>query len=454
MKRVVVANRGAVASRVIRALRKLGIESVAVYSDADRDLPYVAQADHACHIGPAPASQSYLDQQMILRVAKEMHADAIHPGYGFLSENADFAEAVTRAGLLFIGPSPEWIRLLGHKTQARDAMRARGMPMVASSAVLGDDLPALQQAAAVLGYPVLIKPASGGGGIGMIPVSHPGQLAEQWGRAQAIATRSFGRADLYLEKLVQAPRHVEFQFLADRFGQVRCLYERDCSTQRRHQKVMEEAPAPCIDRSVLDAMALRLTDILVDMGYDVIGTVEMLYTPETGFSFLEMNTRLQVEHAVTEAVTGVDIVIAQIRLAAGAPMQDVLPERAGLKGHAIEARVYAEDSVRFLPSPGVLREFSPPSRAGVRVETGFAAGCRVSSYYDPMLAKVIAHAATREAALDLLSDALVDFQVEGVKTNIAFIQRVLNDPAFRAGDVSTAMAARILEETPAEAKTV
>ncbi|SIT25979.1 acetyl/propionyl/methylcrotonyl-CoA carboxylase subunit alpha [Achromobacter sp. MFA1 R4] len=447
MKRVIVANRGAVARRVIRALRALGIESVAVHAEADRDMPYLSEADLAVPIGPSPAVQSYLNQETLLRVARETGADGLHPGYGFLSENAAFAEAVEQAGLIFVGPSPRWIRMLGHKTQARDAMRALGMPMAPSSAVLGDDLAALRQAAGDLGYPVLIKPASGGGGIGMIPLQGPQDAEAQWARARQISERSFGGgSDLYLEKLLRNPRHVEFQFLADRHGQVRCLYERDCSTQRRHQKVLEEAPAPGLPRAALKEMGARLEAMLAGMGYDVIGTVEMLYTPESGFSFLEINTRLQVEHAVTEAVTGVDIVAAQLRLAAGDRMQDVLPQVPPLDGHAVEARVYAEDPVRFLPSPGLLRVFQPPAMPGVRVETGYAEGCRVSSHYDPMLAKVIAHAATREQALDLLRSALAQFRVEGVKTNIPFVLRVVEDPEFRAGRVSTGMAERILAE--------
>ena len=324
-------------------------------------------------------------------------------------------------------------------------MRALGMPMAPSSAVLGGDLDAVRQAAQDLGYPVLIKPASGGGGIGMIPMNGPQDVEAEWGRARLIAERSFGGSDLYLEKLLRDPRHVEFQFLADRHGQLRCLYERDCSTQRRHQKVLEEAPAPGLDRAALQDMAARLEGMLSGLGYDVIGTVEMLYTPESGFSFLEINTRLQVEHAVTEAVTGVDLVGAQLRLAAGERMEDVLREVPPLNGHALEARVYAEDPVRFLPSPGLLNVFSPPVLAGVRVETGYAEGCRVSSHYDPMLAKVIAHAATRGQALDLLKTALAQFRVEGVKTKIPLIQRVLDDAEFRAGRVCTGMAARILD---------
>ncbi|CAM4389703.1 acetyl/propionyl/methylcrotonyl-CoA carboxylase subunit alpha [Bordetella muralis] len=447
MKRVLVANRGAVARRVIRALRVLGMESVAVYSEADAAMPYLQEADHQCLIGPAAAIDSYLNIETLLRVAREQAVDAVHPGYGFLSENADFAQAVEDAGLIFIGPSPRWIRLLGHKTQARETMRALGMPMVASSAVLEGGAQELQRVASALGYPVLIKPAAGGGGIGMLPANGPHDIETQWARARDMAQRSFGRADLYLEKLLQEPRHVEFQFLADRYGNVRCLYERDCSTQRRHQKVIEEAPAPGIDRAALDAMSTQLQAILGGLGYDVIGTVEMLYTPDTGFSFLEVNTRLQVEHAVTEQVTGVDIVVAQLRLAAGERLDTVLDSVPVPMGHAVQARVYAEDPVRFFPSPGMLTRFELPAMSGVRVETGYAAGCRVSSHYDPLVAKVIAHAATRAGAIDLLERALSEFRIEGIKTNIPFVMQVLADADFRAGRVSTGMASRVLAAT-------
>ncbi len=446
MKRVLIANRGAVAGRVIRALRKLDIESVAVYSEADKELPYLEEADVAICIGPASAMQSYLNQEALLDAAAQSGADGVHPGYGFLSENADFAQKVEDAGLCFIGPSPALIRMLGHKTQARDAMRLHGMPMVQSSDVLGDDLDHVRDVAETLGFPLLIKPAAGGGGIGMLPLFSVDQIDSEWTRARSIAERSFGRADLYLEQLIQAPRHIEFQFLADRHGGVRCLYERDCSTQRRHQKVIEEAPAPVLDRQLVQAMAAQLESILTAMRYDVIGTVEMLYTPERGFSFLEMNTRLQVEHAVTEEVTGIDLVMAQIRLARGERIDDVLPQVITIQGCAIEARIYAEDPVRFLPSPGLLNVFEQPRMQGVRVETGYQQGSRVTSHYDPMLAKVIAKADSRQEAIQRLTAALEIFRIEGLKTNIPFILRVLAHEEFSQGRVSTDIVQRILAE--------
>ncbi|NYT84487.1 acetyl-CoA carboxylase biotin carboxylase subunit [Pollutimonas harenae] len=447
VKRILVANRGAIARRVIRAIRELGLESVAVYSEADKDLPYLQEADFIECIGPAAALQSYLNQQAILEAARKYRVDALHPGYGFLSENAGFARAVQDAGICFIGPSPDLIQMLGHKTQARDTMRAAGMPMVDSSIVLGDDLNEVRHAAEQLGYPLLIKPASGGGGIGMLPLLSADQIETEWPRARSISERSFGRTDLYLEPFIQSPRHIEFQFLADKYGGVRCIYERDCSTQRRHQKVLEEAPAPSLDRTLIAAMATQLESILAALRYDVIGTVEMLYTPERGFSFLEVNTRLQVEHAVTEEVTGIDLVKAQIRLAAGEQIDKVVPKTVSLEGHALEARIYAEDPVRFIPSPGVLKEFTPPCMDGVRIETGYQQGSRISSYYDPLIAKVIAKADTRDEAIRLLSVALHAFTISGLKTNIPFIQRVLADQDFDRAVLSTEIVQRMLAES-------
>lgn len=441
-RKVLVANRAAVADRVIRALRQLGIPSVAIYSEADVGLPYWKKADEAYLIGPAAAKDSYLNQAAILAILRQTGADGLHPGYGFLSENADFAQAVEEAGVTFIGPSADLIRQLGHKTKARDLMHGYGMPMTRSSEVLAD-LDSAHQAAQTLGYPLLIKPAGGGGGIGMLPVRGPQDIEPTWKQARTLAERSFGQPDLYFEQLIDAPRHIEFQFLADRYGGVKCIFERDCSTQRRHQKVLEEAPAPGLDRDVVDAMAHRLEVILSALRYDIIGTVEMLYTPTSGFVFLEVNTRLQVEHAVTEAVTGIDLVQAQVRLAAGARIQDVLPIAPTLSGHAIEARVYAEDPVTFFPSPGLLKVFEPPVATGIRVETGYCGGVKVSSYYDPMLAKVIAHGETREQAMSRLAEALEKFRIEGVKSNIPFIQKVLSYPDFRLGLLSTEMAQQV-----------
>lgn len=442
--KVVVANRGAVAARVLRSLDRLGIQSVAVYSDADRGAPYLALAGEAFCIGPAEPKASYLNQQAILQIMRQVGADALHPGYGFLSENHRFAQEVQAAGATFIGPSPCWLEAMGHKTRARALMAEHGMPMCPSTSVLaGTGEQALSEARAI-GFPVLVKPANGGGGIGMLPVYGPAQLEAALERARSLAARSFGDSEVYLERLLHKPRHIEFQILADKYGAVRHIYERDCSVQRRHQKIIEEAVAPALARSEAEATATRIEKILAAVGYDNIGTVEMLYDADVGFNFLEMNTRLQVEHAVTEEVTGLDLVAAQVRLAAGARLTDVLPESIALHGHAVEARVYAEDPRRFLPSPGPLKVFRPPTGEGIRVETGYAEGGTVTPFYDPMIAKVIARGATRDIALDRLGAALGNFAVEGVKTNIPFVHAVLSDEGFRAGRVHTSLAAEVV----------
>lgn len=449
--KVLVANRGAVGARVLRALKALGIRTVAVYSEADADLPYLKMADEAHLIGPADARTSYLDIQKLLAVAQRCGVDGVHPGYGFLSENAGFAQRVLDAGMQFIGPSPRWIDAMGHKTRARELMAAHGMPMGKSSGLLDDNEARTLHEAQRIGYPVLVKPAGGGGGIGMLPACDDAELLKAVAQARSLAQRSFGTSELYLERLVTKPRHVEFQFLADRYGHVRHLFERDCSVQRRHQKVLEEAGAPGLPRADLNATASRIEGILATLGYDVIGTAETLYDGE-GFNFLEMNTRLQVEHAVTEEVTGVDIVAAQIRLAWGERIDTVLPTDIELHGHAIEARVYAEDPVRFYPSPGVLKTLRLPDGEGIRLETGYAQGCTVTPYYDPMVAKVIARGSTREQARTRLLDALERTVVEGVKTNIPFIRQVLLSDAFVAGDVHTGLGADVLalaKSTPA-----
>jgi acetyl-CoA carboxylase biotin carboxylase subunit len=443
-EKVVVANRGAVAARVIAALRKLGIASVAVYSKADCDLPYLALADECHPIGPAAPAASYLNQDALLDVVRKSGADGLHPGYGFLSENPVFATRVIGAGAGFIGPSPRWLEAMGHKTRARQLMAAHGMPMGASSGILSASWEERLAAARAIGFPVLVKPATGGGGIGMLPAHGEEELAAALERAASLANRSFGNAELYLERLMLKPRHIEFQVLADRHGAVRHLFERDCSVQRRHQKVIEESPAPGIGRAAIAATAERIAGILATLGYDNIGTVETLYDPAAGFTFLEMNTRLQVEHAVTEEVTGIDLVQAQIRLAAGDRLEQVLPADIAPRGHAIEVRVYAEDPKRFLPSPGPLRVFRPPSGENIRVETGYAEGNTVTPFYDPMLAKVIARGATREQAIVRMQEALDMFAVEGVKTNIPFARQVLADQAFRAGAIHTSLAADVL----------
>ncbi|HEX8883103.1 MAG TPA: biotin carboxylase, partial [Noviherbaspirillum sp.] len=358
--------------------------------------------------------------------------------------NPGFAARVIEAGVGFIGPSPRWLESMGHKTQARALMAAHGMPMGASSGILSGSWEEGLAAARAVGFPVMVKPATGGGGIGMLAAHSEEELAAALERAASLAKRSFGNAELYLERLMQRPRHIEFQVLADRHGAVRHLFERDCSVQRRHQKVIEESPAPNIDRGAIMETAARITGILAALGYDNIGTVETLYDPAAGFAFLEMNTRLQVEHAVTEEVTGIDLVQAQIRLAAGERLEQVLPAGLAPQGHAIEVRVYAEDPKRFLPSPGPLQVFRPPHGEGIRVETGYAEGNTVTPFYDPMIAKVITRGATRQQAVARMREALEMFIIEGVKTNLAFARQVLDDEAFLAGAIHTGLAADVL----------
>ncbi len=442
--KVVVANRGAAAARVIRALRKLRIRSVAVYSDADRNAPYLAEADESFALGPAPARASYLNQDALLEIVRAARADAVHPGYGFLSENAGFARRLAESGLCFIGPSARWIDEMGHKTHARALMEARGLPVGRGSGVLPADSAGIVAAARTIGFPVLVKPAAGGGGIGMLPAENEGELIKAAERARSLAQRGFANDQIYLERLLVRPRHIEFQVVADRHGGVRALFERDCSIQRRHQKVIEEAPAPGLVRAEADALGERIAATLGELGYDNIGTVEMLRGADGEYQFMEMNTRLQVEHGVTEAITGVDIVALQIRAAAGERLTECLPERVEIHGHAVEARVYAEDPERFLPSPGPLTVYRPPVAEGIRVETGYAEGGIVTPYYDPMIAKVIAWGRTRPEAIDRLSASLREFAISGVKTNIPALLKVLHADSFQAGDVHTGVLGAIM----------
>ena len=440
-KKVLIANRGAVAARLVKTLRSMGVASVAAHSEADAALPYVSEADEACLIGPPPAPQSYLNQEAILEAAKRTRADAIHPGYGFLSENADFAAKVIEAGLTFIGPDPKWLKLMGDKTASKELMAKEGLPVSPSTGILKGTLEEQAAEAAALGFPLLIKPAGGGGGIGMTPVYEAGKLEAAIESAGKLAARSFAQPAIYAERLMENPRHVEFQIVADRQGRTVHLFERDCSTQRRRQKVVEEAGAPNIPAAELKAMADRAAQVMGALGYDHLGTVETLYSPETGFAFLEVNPRLQVEHGVTEEVTGLDLVTAQIKLAAGLSLDEALPVRpAAVKGHAIEARIYAEDPVKFFPSPGPLKVFRPPQGPGIRVETGFAEGAAVTPFYDPMIALLIVRGDTREAAMDLMYDALGDFAVEGIKTNIPFVRDLMKYAPFREGRVHTGLA--------------
>ena len=442
--KVVVANRGAVAARVLRALNEMGIHSVAVYSEADAGAPYLERASETFAIGAAPPRESYLNQEVLIEVLRKSGADGLHPGYGFLSENAAFAQKVTDAGARFIGPSPRWIEAMGHKTRARELAASHGMPMAPGTGILPADPDAILAAARAIGFPVLVKPAGGGGGIGMLPAKDEAGLLAAVERSRSMAERGFGTAEVYLERLMERPRHVEFQVLGDSHGGAVHLHERDCSTQRRNQKVIEEAPAPGLPREKAGAVADQVAGIMRKMGYDNIGTVEMLMGEDGSFNFLEMNTRLQVEHGVTEEVTGVDLVAAQIRSAAGERLTAILPARIEVKGHAVQARVYAEDPKNFFPSPGRLNVFHPPQDRSVRVETGYAEGRDVTPHYDPMIAKVIVHAETRARAIERLADALAAFEIQGIKHNIPAVLAVLRSEPFRAGRVHTGLIPEVL----------
>ncbi len=436
--KILIANRGEIAVRVMRTARALGYRTVAVYSEIDREMPHVALADQAVPIGPAPAAESYLSIDKIIAAARRAGADAIHPGYGFLSENEDFAEACAAADIIFIGPPPQAIRLMGNKAAAKRRMIEARVPCVPGYEGEDQDDPVLIRKAAEIGYPIMVKAAAGGGGKGMRLVEDGKGLPEALRAARSEALKAFGSDELILEKAIIAPRHVEIQVFADTHGNVLHLFERDCSIQRRHQKVVEEAPSPGLSPALRKTMGEAAVAAARAIGYVGAGTVEFLLAPDGRFYFLEMNTRLQVEHPVTEMITGQDLVAWQIRVAAGEPLplrQDEIP----LDGHAIEVRIYAEDAHGdFLPQAGTVLAWEPPSGVGVRVDHGVAAGAAISPFYDPMMAKIIAHGRTREEARRRLVAALEDLVVLGIETNRRFLMDCLSHPAFAAGETSTA----------------
>ncbi|MBI4590980.1 MAG: acetyl-CoA carboxylase biotin carboxylase subunit [Candidatus Rokubacteria bacterium] len=436
-KTVLVANRGEIARRVLRACRALGVRGVAVYSEADAGWPHVKDADEAVRIGPAPARESYLNIERILEVARVARAEAIHPGYGFLSENWQFARACGETGAAFIGPPWTVIKQMGEKIAARRLMVGAGVPVVPGSEGPVGDLEAAQRTAGAVGFPIMLKAAGGGGGIGMARAVDPAQLAQAFPTAQRRAHAAFGVADLYLERYLEEARHIEVQVFGDHDGTLVHLHERECSIQRRHQKLIEESPAPGLPPEV----KRRLVDAAVRgaraVGYVNAGTMEFLVDPAGGFHFLEMNTRLQVEHPVTEEVTGLDLVQAQLRVAAGEALPwkqaEILQRRA-----AIECRIYAEDPDRnFMPSPGTISALRLPEGEGIRVECGVAEGVTVSVHYDPLLAKVIAWGQDRDEALERMQRALSEFSVEGVKTTLPFHRAVLSSELFKRGQVHT-----------------
>jgi acetyl-CoA carboxylase biotin carboxylase subunit len=434
IQKVLIANRGEIALRIHRACHEMGIKTVAVHSTADADAMHVRLADQAVCIGPPPAAESYLNIPRIIAAAEISGADAIHPGYGFLSENARFAEIVESHNIVWIGPKPEHIRIMGDKVEAKHTAGALGLPLVPGSDGAIADLDAAKAIAARVGYPVLIKAASGGGGRGMKVVEREEQLETQMAQAGAEAKAAFGDETIYLEKYLGNPRHVEFQVFGDGKGEAIHLGERDCSLQRRHQKVLEEAPSPVISHAQREEMGGIVAKAMADMGYRGAGTIEFLY--ENGqFYFIEMNTRLQVEHPITEMITGLDLVREQIRVAEGKPLtlrqQDVV-----FRGHAIECRINAEDPRSFAPSPGLVKQYHAPGGMNVRVDSGLYAGYRVPPYYDSLIAKLIVYGTTREGALRRLRRALEEFVIEGMKTTIPLHQALLDEPDFQTGAYS------------------
>lgn len=437
MNKILVANRGEIALRVMRTAKKMGLGTVAVFSEADRNAPHVQFADQAVCIGPPPSSQSYLLGDKIIEVAKKLNVDGIHPGYGFLSENAVFAEAVEKSGLTFIGPKPHAIRVMGSKLAAKEAVKAYGIPMVPGIDEALTDVEKAKAIAKEIGFPILIKASAGGGGKGMRIVDNMANLEPQMERAISEATSAFGDGSVFIEKYVASPRHIEIQVMADTHGNIVHLFERECSIQRRHQKVVEEAPSAILTPALRDQMGEAACRVAKACDYVGAGTVEFLLDADHNFYFLEMNTRLQVEHPVTELITGVDLVELQIRVARG----EALPfkqEALNISGHAMELRVYAEDPLNgFLPSVGNLERYQLPEGQGIRVDNGFAQGMEIPIYYDPMLAKLITYGTTREAAISLMVKAITEYKVEGVKTTLPFGTFVMQHPAFRSGDFDT-----------------
>jgi acetyl-CoA carboxylase biotin carboxylase subunit len=444
IKKVLIANRGEIALRVIRACREIGVGTVAVYSDADRGALHVLHADEAYRLGPAPAAESYLRGDLILEVARRAGADAVHPGYGFLSENAEFAEACEAVGVTFIGPPASAMRVLGSKTRARQAADAAEMPRVPGSVTGLADVAEAIRVAAGIGYPVMLKAAAGGGGKGMRAVAKVEELAAAFAAASSEAERSFGSGEVYLEKLIATPRHIEIQLMADEHGHCVYLGERECSVQRRHQKVIEEAPSAVVSEDLRRRMGEAAVRLALSAGYVNAGTVEFLVDAAENFYFLEMNTRLQVEHPVTEMVTGLDLVHLQLRVAMGEPLP-ITQEDVRLRGHAIECRIYAEDPENnFFPSPGLITRLVQPGGPGIREDCAVFAGWRVPLDYDPMLSKLVAFAPTREMAIDRMLRALDEYVIGGIKTNIGLFRRILTDPDFRAARIDTGYLERLL----------
>nr|WP_262913409.1 acetyl-CoA carboxylase biotin carboxylase subunit [Aequorivita xiaoshiensis] len=437
IKKILVANRGEIALRIMKTARNMGIKTVAVYSEADRNSPHVKFADEAVCIGPPPSNESYLLGDNIIKVAKDLNVDAIHPGYGFLSENAEFGEKVEKSGMIFIGPKPHAIRVMGSKLAAKEAVKAYDIPMVPGTDEAITDVEAAKQIAREIGFPILIKASAGGGGKGMRVVENAEEFEDQMKRAISEAENAFGDGSVFIEKFVTSPRHIEIQVLADNFGNTVHLFERDCSIQRRHQKVVEEAPSSVLTPELRKTMGEAAIKVAKACDYVGAGTVEFLLDENLNFYFLEMNTRLQVEHPVTELITGLDLVEQQINVANNEKLA-FSQEDIKIKGHAFEVRVYAEDPLNnFMPSVGKLEVYRPPSGENIRVDDGFTEGMQVPIQYDPMLSKLITYGKTRNAAMQRMLEAIANYDVQGVSTTLPFGKFVFEHEAFRSGNFDT-----------------
>ncbi len=437
MQKLLIANRGEIAMRVMRSAKEMGIKTVAVFSEADRNMPFVRYADEAFCIGPAPSSQSYLRADKIIEVAKQTGADAIHPGYGFLSENASFSKAVSDAGLIFVGPSAYSIEMMGSKIAAKQAAKKFNVPMVPGMEEPVTNVAEAKAVAKKAGYPILIKASAGGGGKGMRVVNHEEELESQMKMAQNEALSSFGNDDVFIEKYVASPKHIEIQLIGDQHGNCVYLFERECSIQRRHQKLIEEAPSSCLTPDIRKAMGECAVNVAKSCNYYGAGTVEFLVDNDLNFYFLEMNTRLQVEHCVTEMITGIDLVKEQINVARGNKLSFTQDELK-INGHSIELRVCAEDPVNnFLPDTGTLEMYQPPKGPGVRVDDGYEQGQAIPIFYDPMIAKLVVHGATRDEAIERLCRAVDEYYIQGIQTTLNFGKWAVQTEPFRKGDFDT-----------------
>ncbi len=437
INKILVANRGEIALRIMRTAQKMGIKTVAVYSDADREAPHVRFADEAVHIGNSPSSESYLNMDKIVEAALKTKSQAIHPGYGFLSENAVFAQLVTDNGITFIGPNPYAIKVMGNKLEAKEAVKGYNIPMVPGIEESITDISLARKVSEQIGFPILIKASAGGGGKGMRVVQQPSELPEQMERAISEAKAAFGDGSVFLEKYIECPRHIEIQILADTYGNIIHLFERECSIQRRHQKVVEEAPSAVLTPKIRAAMGEAAIKVAKACDYVGAGTVEFLLDSDKNFYFLEMNTRLQVEHPVTELITGIDLVEQQIKIARNEKLE-FSQEDLSIKGHALEVRVYAEDPLdNFLPSMGTLETYIRPKGKGIRLDDGFEEGMTIPIYYDPMLAKLITYGKDREEAIQLMIGAISEYKIKGISTTLPFGKFVCEHQAFSSGEFDT-----------------